>query len=168
MGERPSPKPEVCDKLQEVLYPSFTISQGLRFPSGYKDTQLQFPTLILKGIKKSIQTVIAHHHISLWELTRIIDLLSASIQAIFSGPLHYHTLQRLKAFYLRQGLDYSIMVPLSSEALEESMWWLKHMASWNGKAIFGFAPDIIIESDASLVGWGARCGDTSNGGKWSE
>lgn len=46
-------------------------------------------------------------------------------------------------------------------------WWLDHMEAWNGRAIFGSAPDIIIESDASKSGWGARCGTSITGGKWS-
>ena len=39
-------------------------------------------------------------------------------------------------------------------------------SSWNGRAIFGSNPDLVIESDASRSDWGARCGDLSTGGKW--
>lgn len=41
------------------------------------------------------------------------------------------------------------------------------MHAWNGRAIFGSHPDLVIESDASGLGWGARCGEVSTGGKWS-
>lgn len=46
-------------------------------------------------------------------------------------------------------------------------WWLAHMEAWNGRAIFGPVPDLVIESDASRAGWGARCGNFSTGGEWS-
>ncbi|XP_040285902.1 uncharacterized protein LOC120999096 [Bufo bufo] len=39
--------------------------------------------------------------------------------------------------------------------------------AWNGKAIVGPQPDLIVESDASLLGWGAYCNGVSTGGPWS-
>ncbi|KAJ1086877.1 hypothetical protein NDU88_000077, partial [Pleurodeles waltl] len=30
--------------------------------------------------------------------------------------------------------------------------------AWNGRSIFPSVPDLVLESDASLTGWGARCG----------
>lgn len=57
-------------------------------------------------------------------------------------------------------------VPLSVEAKEELIWWLTHIEAWNGRAIFASSPEIVIESDASLLGWGARVEDQSMGGKW--
>lgn len=37
---------------------------------------------------------------------------------------------------------------------------------WRG--IFGPVPDVIVELDASLQGWGARCGSLTTGGKWTD
>ena len=59
------------------------------------------------------------------------------------------------------------MVPLSLEVKQELQWWIDHMESWNGRAIFGSVSDMIIESDANKIGWGAQCGEYSTGGKWS-
>lgn len=84
----------------------------------------------------------------------MVGLLSASIQAIFPGSLHFRALQRLKAFHLRRGLSYAQTVPLMDEVRDELQWWLTHMEAWNGRAIFGSRPDIVIESDASGSGWG--------------
>ncbi|KAJ1087458.1 hypothetical protein NDU88_000629 [Pleurodeles waltl] len=42
------------------------------------------------------------------------------------------------------------------------------MDAWNGRAIFGSSPDVILEADASRWGWGARCGALSTGGRWSQ
>lgn len=34
------------------------------------------------------------------------------------------------------------------------MWWRDILKAWNGKALISGAPDLIIETDASLRGWG--------------
>lgn len=72
-------------------------------------------------------------------------------------------MQRLKASRLRKGLSYDHSVPITGEM----EWWLTHMEAWNRRAIFGSVPDLVIESDASRSGWGARCGHFSTGGVWS-
>ena len=33
--------------------------------------------------------------------------------------------------------------------------WQESLQSWNGKAVLEPNPDIVIETDASLLGWGA-------------
>ena len=40
---------------------------------------------------------------------------------------------------------------------EELQWWYQHLQEWNGKAIVMMDPDMVIETDASLLGWGS-CG----------
>ena len=39
---------------------------------------------------------------------------------------------------------------------------------WNGKSIVVDQPDFVIESDASLKGWGAAHGEIKTGGSWSK
>ncbi|KAM4705063.1 LOW QUALITY PROTEIN: uncharacterized protein WCC33_009911 [Rhinophrynus dorsalis] len=128
---------------------------------------LRLPGSKVRAIQKEIRSVLRKERISLRVLARIVGLLSASIQAIFPGPLHYRALQRLKALHLRRGLAYADLICLSSDAREELVWWLKHLDAWNGRAIFGMVPDLVI-SDASLLGWGARLGSVTTGGKWSQ
>lgn len=73
----------------------------------------------------------------------------------------------MEGIHLLRDFAYDHTVPLSLEAKEEMAWWLTHMEAWNGRAIFGSVTDLVIESDASRAGWGARCGDFSTGGVWS-
>ncbi|KAM4723097.1 uncharacterized protein WCC33_009317 [Rhinophrynus dorsalis] len=148
------------------LIPSQSI-EFLGFVVDSLKTSLSLPRSKIRTIHKEIRSILRKEMISLRTLARVVGLLSASIQAIFPGPLHYRALQRLKALHLRKGLGYSDFIALSSDAKEELVWWLKHLDAWNGKAIFGMEPDLIIESDASLLGWGAHSDDLSTGGKWS-
>ena len=60
------------------------------------------------------------------------------------------------------------MVPLDIAAKEELQWWYQHLQEWNGKPIAMMDPDMVIETDASLLGWGARCTNIQTGGLWSD
>ncbi|KAJ1148938.1 hypothetical protein NDU88_001762 [Pleurodeles waltl] len=145
-------------------------SQSMAFLGFLIDSQvatLSLPFQKITKIKKELRIVLRRDKISLRQLARVVGLLSSSIQAIFPGPLHYRALQRLKNHHLRRGMTYSERIALNSEARTEIQWWLDHMEAWNGRAIFGSSPDLVIESDASLQGWGARCGDLSFGGHWT-
>ena len=42
------------------------------------------------------------------------------------------------------------------------------MTRWNGKTILKRDIDLVIDSDASLIGWGAACQDQRTGGPWSD
>ncbi|KAM8975733.1 LOW QUALITY PROTEIN: uncharacterized protein RCH25_020573 [Pelodytes ibericus] len=151
---------------KSILTPSRTM-EFLGFAINSPHGSLHLPKAKVKSIKKEIKKVLSLPLISLRHLARIIGHLSASIQAIFPGPLHYRVLQQLKIRSLRLGMTYDHSIPLDYGAREELSWWLTHMEAWNGRAIFGTVPDLVVESDASLLGWGAQCGTLSTGGCWS-
>lgn len=129
---------------------------------------LSLPTAKLRLIRKELRHALSLPLLSLRHLARLIGLLASSIQAVFPAPLHYRALQRLKIAHLRSGASYADSVVLDSESREEIRWWLANLEAWNGRAIFGPRPDVTIESDASLLGWGAHCNGISTGGRWSE
>ena len=73
----------------------------------------------------------------------------------------------LTAVLRASGQDYESTTSLSPDSREELAWWDTQMANWNGKSVLSAEPDLIIESDASKLGWGAWCRDISTGGPWS-
>ncbi|XP_053309715.1 uncharacterized protein LOC128471763 [Spea bombifrons] len=156
----------VINQEKSVLIPQHQL-EFLGFSVNSIHASLSLPTSKLSLIKKEIRSVLSKGLVSLRKIARIIGMLSASIQAIFPAPLHYRALQRFKNRHLQAGRIYQDLVPLTVEAREELLWWLKHVDAWNGKAIFSSLPDIVIESDASQLGWGARCGYRTTGGRWS-
>ncbi|XP_078506413.1 complement C3-like [Lissotriton helveticus] len=93
--------------------------------------------------------------------------LSVHHKAIFPRPLNYRALQRNKARALRSGLWYGDRISLDSDSRSELVWWLNNLEAWNGKAIFGSSPEFVLESDASLHGWGACLLGQNTGGFWS-
>lgn len=156
----------IVNEVKSDLIPSQRM-QFLGFMINLADATLSLPSRKLSKIRHELKRTLARPTISLRHLARVVGLLSSSIQAIIPGPLHYRALQRLKCYHLRKGLTYFQFVPLSEEARTELLWWIDHMEAWNGQTIFRSQPDLVIESEASGSGWGARCGEVSTGGKWS-
>uniref|UniRef100_A0A1X7SYM3 Reverse transcriptase domain-containing protein n=1 Tax=Amphimedon queenslandica TaxID=400682 RepID=A0A1X7SYM3_AMPQE len=63
--------------------------------------------------------------------------------------------------------NYETNLNLSPDSSEELIWWDTQMITWNGRAVVSTEPDLTIESDASMLGWGASYQGTSTGGLWS-
>ena len=122
----------------------------------------------VKSIKSLCRTLLGQQLVSVRDLSQLIGKLTASIQAVFPAPLHYRHLQHLKNQGLAMGSGYDSCLPLSREAREEIGWWLVHLEAWNGRAILSTPPDLVIETDASKVGWGAACQGVRTGGLWSQ
>ena len=60
------------------------------------------------------------------------------------------------------------MVFLIEESKAELEWWIEMLNRWNGHRILPLTPDLIIETDVSLLGLGAATEQMSTGGLWSE
>ena len=43
----------------------------------------------------------------------------------------------------------------------------RNLKNFNGKYLIQVKPQIVIQTDASLEGWGANCMGMETGGKWS-
>ena len=50
------------------------------------------------------------------------------------------------------------MVSLDSNSISDLIWWRDHVVKCAGRSIEALKPDLVIYSDASLWGWGARAG----------
>ncbi|XP_044146965.1 uncharacterized protein LOC122935270 [Bufo gargarizans] len=151
---------------KSVLTPA-RIMEFLGFSVDSVTETLSLPTTKIKEIRKELRRTLDMPRISLRHLARIIGLLSSSIQAVFPAPLHYRALQRLKTAHLHKGATYADFICLDDETRDEIHWWIGNLQAWNGEAICGPRPDFTVESDASLLGWGAHCEGISTGGRWS-
>ena len=101
-------------------------------------------------------------------VTHLLGKLSHAAHAIPPGPLFYRNLQGCLQKALEEGSqNYDHPCLLSSEALEELDWWIDHLTDWNGRRLLTPKPDLVIETDASTVGWGSSCQNSQTGGPWS-
>ena len=142
----------------------------LGFLVNTRNMTLLLPDCKVSSIKTLCSTLLSQRDVSVRELSRLIGKLTASIQAVFPAPLHYRNLQQLKHQALSRDRSFDSRIPLSIEATDELRWWLAHLDAWNGRALLHPSPDLIIETDASRMGWGAVCQGVQTGAcglRWS-
>ena len=106
--------------------------------------------------------------LSVRELATLLGKMTSTLPAIFQAPLWYRELQRLKNQALWKSESFDDMVTLNEEALLELEWWSTKVNLVNGKSVRPRDPDLIVETDASLQGWGAVCRGIRTGGMWSQ
>ena len=128
---------------------------------------LALPEEKLSKIVQDCSRVLAREKLTVRCLARLIGRMSAATQAIMPAPLFYRGLQGLKNAAFKSSQSYDTEITLSPEARQDAMWWTNEVRKWNGKSILTPAPDLTIESDASLLGWGASADTTATGGLWS-
>ena len=121
---------------------------------------------ILRIVQKC-QTLISDRVVTVRNLAEIVGMLTASVNAILPAPLHYRRLQMAQTRALLIGQSYETKLTLPPETISELRWWMEHIRDWNGRAIISPSPDLTIETDASLSGWGAVLEDQKIGGVWN-
>ena len=130
---------------------------------------ISLPEDKLKGIVQSCNLASKRSKITIRDLARLIGKMTATMMAVLPAPLCYRNLQHLKnqALLASPG-NYEREVHLDLAAKEELQWWKHELLRWNGRPLHPPSPDLTIETDASLLGWGAATEGTSTGGLWSE
>jgi hypothetical protein len=105
--------------------------------------------------------------ITIQTIAEIIGIMISYCEASDEGLLHYRALERDKtnALKLHNG-DFRGAMGVSEHGWEDISWWEANAHS-TCKLIWRPAPSIVISSDASLLGWGASCGDKEAGGRWT-
>ena len=102
-------------------------------------------------------------------VSRLLGKFDSVSQAIPPGPLFCRAIQRDLASALDASDQcYNTPCCLSPAAIEEMEWWNSQLTAWNRKSLVLRQPNLQIESDASLIGWGASCQGTQTGGPWSQ
>ena len=144
----------------KLVYLGFTINTILM--------TLTLPEERLQKILKGCQSALHKNRVSVRDLSRLIGMMSATMLAVLPAPLHYRELQKLKIRAQKMTQSFETMVLLNKESKAELGWWITMLNRWNGRPILPLAPDLVIETDASLLGWGAATDKMSTGGLWSE
>jgi len=114
------------------------------------------------------QRALAAGRVRLRDLASIMGMFSWSIPAIPFAQAHYRRVQRSLISSLRSnGSNFGGHVTLSPTARQDLTWWVDNIASVNGRTFASSEPDLVIFSDASLMGWGASCGSVTARGPWT-
>ena len=98
------------------------------------------------------------------QLSQFLGKVNAASQAVQVAPLFYRALLgNLQRVLHQGGQDYDQSLILSKEAQEELAWWQNHLAPQNGRIVIRTPAQVVIQSDASLTGWGAVCEGVNTG-----
>ena len=102
------------------------------------------------------------------DLAFFIGSLVATFPVLPHSKLHYRELERciISSFKFQTGKYNAPCVPLSTSAIAELHWWLKHLKNAN-QSLQDIPVDGTIQTGASEQGWGATDGNTTTGGRWS-
>ena len=157
----------VVNQKKSMLIPSQKIEYlGFVIDSGR--LTLSLPPEKVTKIQEECRQVLQQRSVRVRQLSHLIGMLTATILAVLPAPLHYRHLQMQKSKALLAGhQNYNAQVVLDLECKSELKWWFRHLQDWNGKSLISPAPDLVITTDSSMMGWGAVCNGTTTQGLWS-
>ncbi len=158
----------VVNTKQSVFQPQQSL-EFLGFVINSVYMEMLLPRDKLKKIRLEAQRLLREDVVSARSLSRLIGKMNATNQVIPPAPLFYRNLQMSlhQALRISHSQNYEQTTVLSPGARTELDWWVENMSKWNGKALLKRQVDLTIDSDASLSGWGATCGNQRTGGPWS-
>ena len=156
----------VLNKGKSILVPTQEL-EFLGFLVNSIKMSLYLPRDKLKSIKRECQVIMNNPSVSIRTLSWLLGKLSSSIQAVFPAPLYYRFLLMANTMALKRTQSYESTLSLNQAAQEELLWWRDHLAAWNGRSLLRKENDLLIETNASNLGWGACCNGVRTGRIWS-
>ena len=99
--------------------------------------------------------------------TQLLHSMVSTHTAFLAAPMHYRHLERTKITALRHSHNYNTLVTTSDNMRQDLTWWLQELPRHNGRSMQIMEWDMVIESNASTLGWGASLNNTSMGGPWA-
>ena len=129
----------------------------------------------IQKVVPECQNLLNNRQTSILELTRLIGLLTSTIQAVLPARLSCRFLQIQQISSLSESLFYLDKTVLNENSKIELKWWVQNLELCNSRPLIQPPADILIQTDASTKGWGggrggggwATCNGISTGGMWS-
>jgi len=138
--------------------------------------QVSLPKEKVVRIRQEAKQLHIKPEVSVQKLASFVGMTTAAKPAIQVAPLFHRHLQALINRVVPQASSiaevkqcYHQTVRMSAEAIQELVWWMQEMQTYNGAPLLLSKPDMVIESDASRLGWGAtlKAQGLRTGGQWS-
>ena len=118
----------------------------------------------VKGVLQESKIIFSMKEISVLQLTQLVGLLSSTIQAVFPAQIQFCYLQLQQVSALKGGMPYKEKIILNNQTLGELQCWIENLKYFNWSYLIQVKPQIVIQTDASLEGWGANCMGMDTGG----
>ena len=102
------------------------------------------------------------------EVAKVIGLLVASFSAVELGKLYYRHLEMAKIQALRMNKgNFNAPMVISDSMKSELCWWINNIRVQKRRIVKPHI-DVVLYTDASMLGWGASFNDTNIGGRWTD
>ena len=153
------PKKSCLIPSQEIVFPGNvlnSVTMTIKLTSEKKQK-------VLKACK-TLQTQAQH---TIREVAKVLGLLVSSFPAVMYGPLYYRQMEREKSLAVKNNKgDYDALISLSPEAKAELQWWVDNIDN-SFNVIQHEPPSLVINTDASKIGWGGVLDNITCGGRWT-
>ena len=123
----------------------------------FKQTKIQ-------KVASECQNLLNNPQTSILELTRLIGLLTPTIQAVLPARLNRRFLQMQQILSLSEKLSYLDKIFLNKNSKIELKCWAQNLELCSGRALIQPPAEVLIQTDASTKGLGATCNGISTGG----
>ena len=157
----------VVNREKSQLLPAQVIHY-LGFMVDSKEMKIRLSEEKATQISTTCRKIRERGFISVRELARLIGKMTATLPAIFPASLWYRKLQRMKNQTYQRSQSFEAIVTLNQEALLELDWWSIRRNLMDGKSVSTQEPDLTMETDASMLGWGAVFQGSRTGGLGAE
>ena len=122
-------------------------------------------------LKSDCLKILGEQDVTIKNLARVIGSMVATFPGVPYGQLFYRLCDNHKSKALKEHKgNFGASTVLPSECKHDLKWWAENIETVS-KKVLTQKPTIVIETDASLKGWGACVKDNkdlSTGGHWSK
>ncbi|XP_077989926.1 uncharacterized protein LOC144444386 [Glandiceps talaboti] len=118
-------------------------------------------------LKQACTSLMAKHWPTIRDVAEVIGLIVSNFPGAQYGPLHYRSLEidKTEALKAKAG-NFDARMALSDLSKKDLQWWIENIDTANCPVSHRL-PNIVMQSDASLKGWGACRSHKSTGGRWT-
>ena len=124
----------------------------------------------VEKIKGACEQLLSQEVVTIKELSQTIGIMVSNFPAVQYGQLFYRRCDHLKNNGLKESKGrYEAKVSLTDNVQQDLQWWIDHIEGESRKIVIE-QPKLVIETDASNIGWGACIKGTkdSTGGNWTD
>ncbi|XP_053406385.1 uncharacterized protein LOC123525594 [Mercenaria mercenaria] len=115
-----------------------------------------------------MQEIIQCKEVTIRYVAKVIGILVSTFSAVEYGKLHYRNLENAKTRALKKNkADFDAEMVVTTSMRVELRWWyvnirnqVRHISHGN--------PELTIQTDASLQGWGFVLNACKSGGRWTK
>lgn len=122
----------------------------------------------IENIKSESRSLRNLQQAKIRQVAKVIGMFVAAFSAVQYGQLHYRNLERRKSMALKSNKgDFEANMSITTDIKNELDWWINDL-DHQYRLISHGNPDVKIQTDASLTGWGAVLDDSKIGGRWND